>query len=153
MIGELTSQSIFHKTCFKCSHCSIQVDVHNYGSAGGVIYCKVHLKTVAKVEQAKGEYFISPLAQADPGYKTTSDIIESNSESSHHQQEERRTSPAPEHRDEEPTHDADEPQQQVEETRHDSDRDEEEAERAHEVESAPPQEENRSDSPAPVKKK
>jgi len=73
LIGETTKQSIYHKSCFRCSHCHIQVDVATYGSVGGVIYCKTHLKTVGRVEPTKSNnaYFISPLANTKSDYVPT----------------------------------------------------------------------------------
>jgi len=70
VLNELKLQQIFHKSCLKCSVCNIKVDISNYGSAAGVIYCKVHLKQYAKPETAKGEnaFFISPLAARTEGY-------------------------------------------------------------------------------------
>jgi uncharacterized membrane protein YqiK len=69
---ELKQQTIYHKLCFKCSVCSIKLDVSSYGSSGGVIYCIPHLKQYGKPEQAKGaSFFISPLANTDPNYVPT----------------------------------------------------------------------------------
>ena len=47
-IQELKQQSIFHKSCLKCSHCGIQLDISSFGSSGGIIYCQVHLKQFGK---------------------------------------------------------------------------------------------------------
>ena len=77
IVEELKQQHIYHKTCLRCSKCNIQLDASTYGSAQGVIYCKVHLKQVALPEPVKSEnaYFVSPLHQNSdysPQY-TTSD--------------------------------------------------------------------------------
>jgi hypothetical protein len=52
----------FHKTCFRCSEpeCHLQLNLRNYSSIGGALYCAVH---VPKQQQAKadGAYFVSPL--------------------------------------------------------------------------------------------
>jgi len=61
-------QSIYHKTCLKCSVCSCKLDIHNYGSANGTLFCQTHLKQYGKPEQAKGDYFVSPLANTNPDY-------------------------------------------------------------------------------------
>ncbi|PRP74716.1 hypothetical protein PROFUN_16148, partial [Planoprotostelium fungivorum] len=49
---ELKGNSIYHKSCLKCSVCNIQLDLSTFGSINGVIYCKVHLKAAAP-EMAK----------------------------------------------------------------------------------------------------
>jgi len=61
---------LFHKTCFKCSVCSTKLDVTNYGSSNGRLFCNTHLKQFGKPEQAKGDnaYFVSPLAASDKSY-------------------------------------------------------------------------------------
>jgi len=79
-LQELKGISIYHKSCLKCSVCSIKLDVSTYGSSAGVIFCKVHLKQYGKPEQVKSDnvFFISPLANkgdyvAGPRDQETSD--------------------------------------------------------------------------------
>ncbi|NXT03397.1 XIRP2 protein, partial [Jacana jacana] len=43
----------FHKSCFRCHHCSSQLSLGNYASLHGKIYCKPHLKQLFK---SKGNY-------------------------------------------------------------------------------------------------
>jgi len=64
--------SVYHKNCLECSVCNVKLNVSNYGSANGVLYCQVHLKQFGKPEQVKGDnsYFVSPLASNDPSYKS-----------------------------------------------------------------------------------
>ncbi|KAI0224792.1 hypothetical protein LSAT2_024205 [Lamellibrachia satsuma] len=33
---------IYHKNCFKCSHCKMPLNLNNYTQAEGIIYCKNH---------------------------------------------------------------------------------------------------------------
>src|SRR5689334_17825765 len=69
ILEDLKQQNIFHKTCLRCSHCNISLDISNCGSAAGKIFCKVHLKEFGKPEQAKdGGFFVSPLASRDENY-------------------------------------------------------------------------------------
>jgi Pyruvate/2-oxoacid:ferredoxin oxidoreductase delta subunit len=70
VVEELKQQTIFHKRCLKCTHCGIQLDLSTFGSAGGTIFCKVHLKQYGKPEQARSDagIFISPLANKTEGY-------------------------------------------------------------------------------------
>jgi len=70
IIEELKQQSVYHKLCLKCSHCGLKLDISTYGSSGGVIFCKPHLKQFGKPEQQKGSaaFFLSPLATTDPDY-------------------------------------------------------------------------------------
>jgi len=51
-VEELKGNTIYHKSCLKCSQCNIQLDLSTFGSINGVIYCKVHLKAAAP-EMAK----------------------------------------------------------------------------------------------------
>ncbi|WAR30594.1 PLI2B-like protein [Mya arenaria] len=32
----------FHKFCFKCSECKMQLKLENYAQADGILYCKKH---------------------------------------------------------------------------------------------------------------
>ncbi|MRA94343.1 hypothetical protein GH868_31015, partial [Bacillus thuringiensis] len=44
---------IYHKNCFKCSHCKMPLNLNNYQQAEGIIYCKNHYQefVVAKNTQ------------------------------------------------------------------------------------------------------
>jgi hypothetical protein len=44
LVEDKSGKRLFHKNCFKCSTCDMTVDLRNYGSEGGKIYCKNHLK-------------------------------------------------------------------------------------------------------------
>jgi len=62
IVEELKVQKPYHKNCLRCNHCNVKLDLSTYGSARGVIYCKVHLKEIGKPEQAKDtSFFVSPL--------------------------------------------------------------------------------------------
>ncbi|TRZ03774.1 hypothetical protein DNTS_004378 [Danionella cerebrum] len=43
----------FHKSCFRCTHCSSQLSLGNYASLHGRMYCKPHYKQLFK---SKGNY-------------------------------------------------------------------------------------------------
>ncbi|XP_077010176.1 xin actin-binding repeat-containing protein 2 isoform X2 [Tamandua tetradactyla] len=43
----------FHKSCFRCHHCSSKLSLGNYASLHGQIYCKPHFKQLFK---SKGNY-------------------------------------------------------------------------------------------------
>ncbi|XP_036602123.1 xin actin-binding repeat-containing protein 2 isoform X2 [Trichosurus vulpecula] len=46
-------KNIFHKSCFRCHHCSSKLSLGNYASLHGQIYCKPHFKQLFK---SKGNY-------------------------------------------------------------------------------------------------
>ncbi|KAF7828295.1 LIM domain-containing protein WLIM2b-like [Senna tora] len=39
---------VYHKTCFKCSHCHGLLVISNYSSMDGVLYCKPHFEQLFK---------------------------------------------------------------------------------------------------------
>ncbi|CAN0914101.1 LIM domain-containing protein PLIM2c [Linum grandiflorum] len=39
---------LYHKTCFKCSHCNGKLVTGNYSSMDGVLYCKPHFEQLFK---------------------------------------------------------------------------------------------------------
>uniref|UniRef100_A0A4W5NC18 LIM zinc-binding domain-containing protein n=1 Tax=Hucho hucho TaxID=62062 RepID=A0A4W5NC18_9TELE len=43
----------FHKSCFRCEHCSGKLSLGNYASLHGRMYCKPHFKQLFK---SKGNY-------------------------------------------------------------------------------------------------
>uniref|UniRef100_A0A8C6SF54 LIM zinc-binding domain-containing protein n=1 Tax=Neogobius melanostomus TaxID=47308 RepID=A0A8C6SF54_9GOBI len=46
-------QQVYHKSCFKCLHCSTKLSLGNYASLHGNVYCKPHFNQLFK---AKGNY-------------------------------------------------------------------------------------------------
>jgi len=48
LVEDKNEKRLFHKLCFKCSVCSMILDLRNYGSLEGKIYCKNHLKELGK---------------------------------------------------------------------------------------------------------
>ncbi|XP_068598425.1 LIM domain and actin-binding protein 1-like [Brachionichthys hirsutus] len=46
-------QHVYHKTCFRCAHCSNKLNLGNYASLHGNVYCKPHFSQLFK---AKGNY-------------------------------------------------------------------------------------------------
>ncbi|XP_032757838.1 xin actin-binding repeat-containing protein 2 isoform X3 [Rattus rattus] len=49
----VADQQNFHKSCFRCHHCSSKLSLGNYASLHGQIYCKPHFKQLFK---SKGNY-------------------------------------------------------------------------------------------------
>ncbi|XP_029288208.1 LIM domain and actin-binding protein 1-like [Cottoperca gobio] len=49
----LALQRVYHKSCFRCVHCSTTLSLGNYASLHGNIYCKPHFNQLFK---AKGNY-------------------------------------------------------------------------------------------------
>ncbi|KAG8124970.1 hypothetical protein E2320_020359 [Naja naja] len=49
----VADKQIFHKSCFRCHHCSTKLSLGNYASLHGKIYCKPHFKQLFK---SKGNY-------------------------------------------------------------------------------------------------
>ncbi|KAG7218493.1 hypothetical protein INR49_009370 [Caranx melampygus] len=46
-------QQVYHKSCFRCVHCSTKLSLGNYASLHGNVYCKPHFSQLFK---AKGNY-------------------------------------------------------------------------------------------------
>ncbi|KAJ0023670.1 hypothetical protein NQD34_003569 [Periophthalmus magnuspinnatus] len=46
-------QHVYHKSCFKCCHCSARLSLSNYASLHGNVYCKPHFNQLFK---SKGNY-------------------------------------------------------------------------------------------------
>ncbi|XP_078104415.1 LIM domain and actin-binding protein 1-like isoform X1 [Sander vitreus] len=46
-------QHVYHKSCFRCVHCSTTLSIVNYASLHGNVYCKPHFNQLFK---AKGNY-------------------------------------------------------------------------------------------------
>ncbi|XP_040601428.1 xin actin-binding repeat-containing protein 2 isoform X2 [Mesocricetus auratus] len=49
----IADKQSFHKSCFRCHHCSGKLSLGNYASLHGQIYCKPHFKQLFK---SKGNY-------------------------------------------------------------------------------------------------
>ncbi|KAK7119887.1 hypothetical protein R3I94_021657 [Phoxinus phoxinus] len=49
----IANQQIYHKTCFRCAHCSTKLSLLSYASLHGNIYCKPHFSQLFK---SKGNY-------------------------------------------------------------------------------------------------
>ncbi|XP_066564599.1 LIM domain and actin-binding protein 1a isoform X2 [Amia ocellicauda] len=49
----VANQLVFHKACFRCSHCSNRLSLGNFASLHGSVYCKPHFSQLFK---AKGNY-------------------------------------------------------------------------------------------------
>ncbi|CAG7874128.1 unnamed protein product [Brassica rapa] len=50
----------FHKSCFKCSHCKSTLQLSNYSSMEGVLYCKPHFEQLFKETGSFNKNFQSP---------------------------------------------------------------------------------------------
>ncbi|CAN7115830.1 unnamed protein product [Brassica rapa subsp. narinosa] len=50
----------FHKSCFKCSHCKTTLQLSNYSSMEGVLYCKPHFEQLFKETGSFNKNFQSP---------------------------------------------------------------------------------------------
>eukprot|EP01114_Cavostelium_apophysatum_P017281 TRINITY_DN509_c0_g1_i1.p1 TRINITY_DN509_c0_g1~~TRINITY_DN509_c0_g1_i1.p1 ORF type:complete len:589 (-),score=221.48 TRINITY_DN509_c0_g1_i1:184-1950(-) len=59
LVEDKNEKRLFHKTCFKCTDCNLILDLRNYGSVEGKIYCKNHLKDHQKSSTPSG-YVSSP---------------------------------------------------------------------------------------------
>ncbi|CAJ1051773.1 LIM domain and actin-binding protein 1-like isoform X1 [Xyrichtys novacula] len=46
-------KNVYHKSCFRCVHCSMRLGLGNYASLHGNVYCKPHFNQLFK---AKGNY-------------------------------------------------------------------------------------------------
>ncbi|XP_019942556.2 LIM domain and actin-binding protein 1-like isoform X1 [Paralichthys olivaceus] len=49
----VAQQHVYHKSCFRCVHCSTKLSLGNYASLHGNVYCKPHYSQLFK---AKGNY-------------------------------------------------------------------------------------------------
>ncbi|XP_034441710.1 LIM domain and actin-binding protein 1-like isoform X1 [Hippoglossus hippoglossus] len=49
----VSQQHVYHKSCFRCVHCSTTLSLGNYASLHGNVYCKPHFSQLFK---AKGNY-------------------------------------------------------------------------------------------------
>jgi len=44
---------VYHKTCFRCSHCKCVLRMDTFTSNRGILFCKTHFKQLLKI---KGNY-------------------------------------------------------------------------------------------------
>ncbi|KAH9702131.1 LIM domain-containing protein WLIM2b [Citrus sinensis] len=51
---------VYHKSCFKCSHCKGTLKLSNYSSMEGVLYCKPHFEQLFKESGNFNKNFQSP---------------------------------------------------------------------------------------------
>ncbi|KDO39245.1 hypothetical protein CISIN_1g040725mg, partial [Citrus sinensis] len=51
---------VYHKSCFKCSHCKGTLKLSNYSSMEGVLYCKPHFEQLFKESGNINKNFQSP---------------------------------------------------------------------------------------------
>jgi hypothetical protein len=54
IVEEKNSKKIYHKNCFKCAQCDVKLDLRNYGSNSGKVYCLTHLKEVNAADRRPG---------------------------------------------------------------------------------------------------
>lgn len=57
---------IYHKTCFKCSHCKGILSMCSYSSMDGVLYCKTHFEQLFKETGSFSKKF-TPGTKSDRG--------------------------------------------------------------------------------------
>nr|ANC95020.1 LIM1 [Phalaenopsis aphrodite subsp. formosana] len=55
----------YHKSCFKCTHCSGTLAMYNYSSMDGVLYCKPHFEQLFKETGSFSKKFHSPSKSAE----------------------------------------------------------------------------------------
>lgn len=55
IVEEKNSRSVYHKGCFRCQEegCTVILDLRNYGSINGLVYCKPHLKEANERDRAQ----------------------------------------------------------------------------------------------------
>eukprot|EP01117_Protostelium_nocturnum_P010144 TRINITY_DN3619_c0_g2_i2.p1 TRINITY_DN3619_c0_g2~~TRINITY_DN3619_c0_g2_i2.p1 ORF type:complete len:257 (-),score=33.06 TRINITY_DN3619_c0_g2_i2:98-868(-) len=61
-----STKRLYHKGCFKCSVCSTSLEIRNFGSLKGKLFCSIHL--YQNLPSMSKDYFVSPLAQRDENY-------------------------------------------------------------------------------------
>jgi len=60
-------KKIYHKGCFRCSSCGLALNLRNYGSFNGILFCIPHLKEkMPQMAKSSDAYFLSPLKAQDP---------------------------------------------------------------------------------------
>ncbi|KDO36535.1 hypothetical protein CISIN_1g034188mg [Citrus sinensis] len=63
---------VYHKSCFKCSHCKGTLKLSNYSSMEGVLYCKPHFEQLFKESGNFNKNFQSPAKSAE---KLTPELV------------------------------------------------------------------------------
>jgi len=53
VVEDKEDKKIFHKICFRCSHCSVVLTLGNYAGLAGQFFCKPHFK---QLFASKGNY-------------------------------------------------------------------------------------------------
>jgi len=53
VVEDKEDKKIFHKICFRCTHCSVVLTLGNYAGLGGKFFCKPHFK---QLFASKGNY-------------------------------------------------------------------------------------------------
>ena len=70
-------KAAFHKTCFRCTTCNVQLNVGNFESYNKELYCKIHVKDA--IPKSNEKYFLSPLKKQTD----TEEVLESKNEIKH----------------------------------------------------------------------
>ncbi|GMH30569.1 hypothetical protein Nepgr_032412 [Nepenthes gracilis] len=66
VMDQLTADGVsYHKSCFKCSHCKSRLQLSNYSSMEGVLYCKPHFEQLFKETGNFNKNFHSPAKPAE----------------------------------------------------------------------------------------
>ena len=60
-----TDGVVYHKSCFKCSHCKGTLKLSNYSSLEGVLYCKPHFEQLLKESSNFNKNFQLPAKSAE----------------------------------------------------------------------------------------
>ncbi|KAK7845957.1 lim domain-containing protein wlim2a [Quercus suber] len=53
-VEQLSADGLYHKSCFKCSHCKGTLKLSNYSSMEGVLYCKPHFEAALQGDGRRG---------------------------------------------------------------------------------------------------
>ncbi|XP_035545682.1 LIM domain-containing protein WLIM2b-like [Juglans regia] len=65
LVEQLSADGVvYHKSCFKCSHCKGALKLSNYSSMEGVLYCKPHFEQLFKETGSFNKNFQSPAAKS-----------------------------------------------------------------------------------------
>ncbi|ESR44810.1 hypothetical protein CICLE_v10003747mg [Citrus x clementina] len=60
-----TDGVVYHKSCFKCSHCKGTLKLSNYSSLEGALYCKPHFEQLLKESSNFNKNFQLPAKSAE----------------------------------------------------------------------------------------
>ncbi|GAM18812.1 hypothetical protein SAMD00019534_019870 [Acytostelium subglobosum LB1] len=86
VLEETDTRRIFHKTCLKCSHCSVILNLGTLAQLDGVLYCKPHFKQLFALKGNLDEGFgrtkrqenLFPYLEKKEDYVPSVDRIEQN---------------------------------------------------------------------------